>query len=62
MVGPCITQTNSEVGFAFRDRFLELGLRNRRFFVPSDKEGHYRFDLRIEAQRAFEELGGECLR
>ena len=24
---------------------LELGLRNRRFFVPSNKEGHYRFDL-----------------
>jgi YfiH family protein len=45
VVGPCITQANYEVGFDFRDRFLELGLRNRRFFVPSDKEGHYRFDL-----------------
>jgi YfiH family protein len=44
-VGPCISQANYEVGFDFRDRFLELGLRNRRFFVPSDKEGHYRFDL-----------------
>jgi copper oxidase (laccase) domain-containing protein len=33
------------VGWDFRDRFLELGLKNRRFFVPSDKEGHYRFDL-----------------
>ena len=45
VVGPCITQANYEVGFDFRDRFLEPGLRNRRFFVPSDKEGHYRFDL-----------------
>jgi polyphenol oxidase len=45
VVGPCITQANYEVGFDFRDRFLELGLKNRRFFVPSDKEGHYRFDL-----------------
>ena len=45
VVGPCITQANYEVGFDFRDRFLELGLRNRRFFVPSDKEGRYRFDL-----------------
>ena len=44
-IGPCITQANYEVAFDFRDRFLELGLRNRRFFVPSDKEGHYRFDL-----------------
>jgi hypothetical protein len=45
VVGPCITQANYEVAFDFRDRFLELGLRNRRFFVPSGKEGHYRFDL-----------------
>lgn len=44
-IGPCISQENYEVGFDFRDRFLELGLRQRRFFVPSDREGHYRFDL-----------------
>ncbi len=44
-VGPCISQQNYEVGWDFRDRFLERGLRQRRFFVPSDREGHYRFDL-----------------
>jgi YfiH family protein len=44
-VGPCISQANYEVGWDFRDRFLELGLRNRKFFTPSGKEGHYRFDL-----------------
>lgn len=44
-IGPCISQQNYEVGFDFRDRFLEHGLRMRKFFVPSDKEGHYRFDL-----------------
>ena len=44
-IGPCISQSNYEVGWDFRDRFLELGLRHRRFFVPSDREGHYRFDL-----------------
>jgi polyphenol oxidase len=44
-IGPCISQESYEVGWDFRDRFLELGLKNRRFFVPSDKEGHYRFDL-----------------
>jgi hypothetical protein len=44
-IGPCISQQSYEVGWDFRDRFLEQGLKNRRFFVPSDKEGHYRFDL-----------------
>jgi copper oxidase (laccase) domain-containing protein len=45
-VGPCISQSNYEVGFDFRDRFLAAGgLRMRKFFAPSDKEGHYRFDL-----------------
>ena len=44
-IGPCISQANYEVAFDFRDRFLEPGLRNRRFFVPSDTEAHYRFDL-----------------
>lgn len=45
-IGPCIAQTNYEVGFDFRDRFLEQGgLRMRKFFVPSGREGHYRFDL-----------------
>ena len=45
VIGPTISQDNYEVDFKFRDRFLELGLKHRRFFVPSDKEGHYRFDL-----------------
>jgi YfiH family protein len=44
-IGPCISQAAYEVGFDFRDRFLEQGLRMRKFFAPSDKEGHYRFDL-----------------
>jgi YfiH family protein len=45
VIGPSISQEHYEVGWEFRDRFLELGLKQRRFFVPSDKEGHYRFDL-----------------
>jgi copper oxidase (laccase) domain-containing protein len=45
VIGPCISQANYEVAFDFRDRFLQLGLKNRRFFVPSEKEGRYRFDL-----------------
>ena len=51
-IGPCISQANYEVAWDFRDRFLELGLRQRKFFIPSDKEGHYRFDLEdFAAQR-----------
>lgn len=44
-IGPCISGQNYEVGWEFRDKFLEQGLRMRKFFVASDKEGHYRFDL-----------------
>jgi copper oxidase (laccase) domain-containing protein len=38
-IGPCISQDNYEVNWEFRDRFLELGLKHRRFFVPSGKGG-----------------------
>jgi purine-nucleoside/S-methyl-5'-thioadenosine phosphorylase / adenosine deaminase len=44
-IGPCISQQSYQVGWEFRDKFLELGLRNRKFFTVSDKEGHYHFDL-----------------
>jgi YfiH family protein len=44
-IGPCISQQSYQVGWEFRDKFLELGLRNRKFFTASDKEGHYHFDL-----------------
>jgi len=44
-IGPCISQNNYEVGWEFRDHFLEQGLKHRRFFIPSDREGHYRFNL-----------------
>jgi len=45
-IGPCISQANYEIGWEMRDKFLEAGgLRMRKFFVPSDREEHYRFDL-----------------
>ena len=56
-IGPCISQAHYEVGWDFRDRFLEQGLRMRRFFVPSDKEGHYRFDLEGYAAHRLEQAG-----
>lgn len=44
-IGPSISQKNYEVGADFRDRFLETGAKDERFFVPSGREGHFRFDL-----------------
>lgn len=44
-IGPCISQANYEVGPEFRDRFAEIDSRNARFFSPSDRVHHFRFDL-----------------
>src|SRR5690606_30150328 len=45
-IGPCISQANYEIGWEMRDRFLaDGGLKMRKFFVPSDRAEHYRFDL-----------------
>ena len=60
-IGPCISQANYEVGWEFRDRFLEQGLRQRRFFIPSGKEGHYRFDLAGFAAHRLKEAGIEAV-
>ncbi len=56
-IGPCISQANYEVAWDFRDRFLELGLRNRKYFTPSGKEGHYRFDLEAYVAARLEQAG-----
>jgi YfiH family protein len=44
-VGPCISQANYEVGAEFIARFAQVDAGNNRFFVPSDKANHWRFDL-----------------
>lgn len=44
-VGPCISQKNYEVGPEFRERFAALDPRLVRFFVPSQRAGHWMFDL-----------------
>lgn len=44
-IGPCISQTNYEVGPEFRDRFREADPANARFFITSDRADHFRFDL-----------------
>jgi hypothetical protein len=45
-VGPCISQPNYEVGPEFRIRFLDNDSSFARFFVPSVKADHWRFDLK----------------
>ena len=44
-IGPCISQTNYEVGPEFRGEFLKSDSTFARFFVPSDRPDHFRFDL-----------------
>lgn len=45
VIGPCISQTNYEVGGDFCDRFHKADPANGHFFVPADRAGHFRFDL-----------------
>jgi len=44
-VGPCIDQTNYEVGPEFLASFLAQDGHNARWFAPSDRPRHHRFDL-----------------
>jgi YfiH family protein len=44
-IGPCISQDNYEVGPEFIARFAAADAGNTRFFVPSDRADHWRFDL-----------------
>jgi YfiH family protein len=44
-IGPCIGQANYEVGPEFLVRFAGAGAGNAKYFVPSDRAEHHRFDL-----------------
>lgn len=44
-LGPCIAQVSYEVGPDFPQAFLDRDADNARFFKPSQKAGHYMFDL-----------------
>src|ERR1700733_7674995 len=45
-IGPCISQANYEVGPEFRARFLDNDSSFARYFTPSAKTDHWRFDLK----------------
>ncbi|MFP4002390.1 MAG: peptidoglycan editing factor PgeF [Alphaproteobacteria bacterium] len=65
-VGPCIGQPNYEVGPEFRERFLQAAEDNGRFFTPSTRADHWRFNLpgytaaRLAAAGVSAEVTGEC--
>ncbi|HSZ11696.1 MAG TPA: peptidoglycan editing factor PgeF [Rhizomicrobium sp.] len=44
-IGPCISQENYEIGAEFREAFLSADSAHARFFVPSNRADHWRFDL-----------------
>ena len=44
-VGPCIRHDSYEVGPEFRSAFIEDEEATAGLFRPSDREGHFRFDL-----------------
>ena len=44
-IGPCISQSAYEVGPEFEARFRDADQGFTRFFVASDREGHFRFNL-----------------
>src|SRR5262249_17277710 len=44
-IGPCIHQESYEVGPEFPGRFAEIDAASGQFFVPAQRQGHFRFDL-----------------
>jgi YfiH family protein len=44
-IGPCISQENYEVGAEFIATFEHTDEANARWFLPSDRPDHFRFDL-----------------
>jgi YfiH family protein len=44
-IGPCISQTNYEVGDEFRAHFLAADAGSARFFTAGARAAHHQFDL-----------------
>ncbi len=58
-IGPCISQPNYEVGPEFRTRFLDNDSSFARFFAPSSKPDHWRFDLKAFVALRLDDAGIE---
>jgi YfiH family protein len=57
VVGPTIAQPSYEVGPEFPAPFLAQDADNSRFFRPSERAGHYMFDLPGYTRRRLEAIG-----
>ncbi len=56
-VGPCIAQVSYEVGPEFYEDFMGEKAVNERFFVTSERAGHYHFDLSGYVEHRLSGLG-----
>ena len=45
VLGPTISQGSYEVGPEFRDRFVDEASAHQTYFISSEREGHFMFDL-----------------
>jgi polyphenol oxidase len=45
VLGPTISQPNYEVGAEVREQFVSVDGDYARFFIPSEREAHFQFDL-----------------
>ncbi|WP_029007988.1 peptidoglycan editing factor PgeF [Azospirillum halopraeferens] len=60
-IGPCIAQRSYEVGPEFPAPFLEIAARNRDFFAPARRPGHFLFDLGGYAAQRLADAGVELV-
>ncbi|MCV0427881.1 MAG: peptidoglycan editing factor PgeF [Roseibium sp.] len=57
VLGPTISQKAYEVGPEFQERFTQGANENARFFVPSERSGHFMFDLPAFISARLEVIG-----
>lgn len=60
-IGPCIAQRSYEVGPEFPTPFLEEDARNRDYFAPARRDGHFLFDLAAYVTRRLGDAGVEVV-
>ncbi|AWK86699.1 peptidoglycan editing factor PgeF [Azospirillum thermophilum] len=60
-IGPCIAQRSYEVGPEFPTPFLDEDSRNRDYFAPARRDGHFLFDLAAYVTRRLGDAGVEVI-
>jgi polyphenol oxidase len=58
-IGPCISQGSYEVGDELRTSVAQVRADDAQFFVPSERAGHWRFDLGGYARARLQDAGVE---